>query len=97
MKQQQSNTALKWQDHGPITLDYHWYTAPAAQGFYIINPTFTQPSEFNKTGFIGYHVAHHVGGLRTRDICGVVGRGAVMEVAEAKTAAQADHDAGRDR
>ncbi len=91
-----SNTALKWEGHDPITLGYIWYTAPAARGFYIINPTFTRPSEFNKTGFVGYHVAPkgrrleplylRRGWARWRD--GIGG---------SKVTAQADHDAGRDR
>ena len=54
-----SNAALQWQDHGPMTLGYHWYTAPAARGFYIINPTFAR-GDLNQVEFVGYHVAQHV-------------------------------------
>jgi hypothetical protein len=89
-----SNTALKWQDHGSTTMGYRWYTALAARGFYFINPTFTGRASSTKRASSATTLK---GDELNRSICGVVGRGGVMEVAEAKAAAQADHDAGRDR
>jgi hypothetical protein len=89
VKRKAKSAALTWKEFG-LTAGYHSHTAPAAKGSYYITPT------FEREVFNGYLVSQ-VYDCDTRYLCGKPGHAGTNKLDEAKTVAQADHDAGRDR
>jgi hypothetical protein len=89
VKRKAKRAALVWKEFG-LTAGYHSHTAPAAKGSYCITPT------FEREVFNGYLVSQ-VDDCDARYLSGKPGHGGTKKLDEAKTIAQADHDAGRDR